>query len=299
MHRLVVVLFTALLVGCGPVRSQSDAAGREARILANLRFEFPQLEDTPVSVDSLRPSGVDGLDEGVLTIGGQLQPFLVTRDGSRLYLLAARPIDASRSDEALAAAQAERERVAAAEARDRAQALAAATAGLPTRGPSSAPVTIVEFSDFQCPYCRLASATVETLLARYPADVKLVYAHFPLGNHDWAQPAAAAASCAAAQSPDAFWTLHDAYFAGQQAFTAANLADRSRAALAGTGIDLDAWAACTDSPAAVERVRQQTALGETHGVGGTPGFFVNGRFINGNQPLETFVAAVEDAKGDS
>ena len=98
MHRFVLFLAAVLFVGCGPAQSQ-QADGRAETILANLRFEFPQLADAPVSVDSLRASGIDGLDEGVLTVGGQAQPFLVTRDGSRLYLLATPAIDVSRSGE--------------------------------------------------------------------------------------------------------------------------------------------------------------------------------------------------------
>ena len=292
MPRLAFALAAAFLVGCGPAQSQD----RAATILANLRHEFPQIQGMEASVDSLRPSGVAGLDEGVLTLGGEGQPFLVTADGTRLYLLAAPPVDVSRSADALAAADRARDAAAVAEAAARARSLAAATAGLPSRGPANAPVTIVEFSDFQCPYCRLAAETVETVLARYPDTVRLVYAHFPLGNHAWAEPAAIAATCAGRQNPAAFWTLHDAYFDGQQTTTPANVADRSRTALAASGIDLAAWAACTASPEAAAAVREQTALGEANGVSGTPGFFVNGRFINGNQPAEAFVAAIEAAQ---
>jgi protein-disulfide isomerase len=188
---------------------------------------------------------------------------------------------------------------------DRAAALREATATLPTKGPADARVTIVEFSDFQCGYCRLAANTVETLLQRYPKDVRVVYAHFPLSNHPWATPAAVAATCAAEQSPAAFWTLHDTYFRDQSAFTVANVAARSRAALAGAQIDLDAWNACatdTASPAyqeALAAVQQQTAFGDQLGVTGTPGFFVNGRFVNGNQPIPVFVEAIDAALADA
>ncbi len=303
MPRLPLALLAALLAGsglagCGSAQTRQDPADRAATLLANLRHEFPQIGDAEASVDSLRPSPIEGLDQGVLTVEGDAQPFYVTRDGAQLILLAAPPIDASRTPEQLAAATAAREDAASAEARARGADLARATAGLPARGPAGAPVTIVEFSDFQCPYCRLAAATVEQVLARYPDDVRLVYAHFPLAGHAWAPPAAAAATCAARQDPDAFWTLHDAYFADQQAITPATVASRSRAALAGTGLDLDAWAACSASPEADREVREQVALGERYEVRGTPAFFVNGRFIDGNQPIEAFVAAVEAAKGD-
>ena len=297
MTRLVFsALLVALTVGCGPANSQSP--DRAATILANLRHEFPQLERLPATVDSLRASGIDGLDEGVLTVQGNSQPFYVTRDNTKLFLLAAPPIDVSRSPEALAAAAAERAEAAAEEARTRGDRLAAAVAGLPVRGNPNAPVTIVEFSDFQCPYCKLASATVEQVLARYPNDVKLVYAHYPLGNHAWAEPAAVASTCAAQQQEATFWTLHDAYFADQRGFTPANVMERSRTAVADAGLDLAAWTTCTADPATAAAVRAQAALGDQYGVTGTPAFFINGRFVNGNQPIETFVAAIEEAQGD-
>lgn len=299
MLRFTLALLVVFTVGCGPASSQSTPAEREATILANLKFEYPQLEGMPVSVDSLQASGIDGLDRGVLIVQGGAQPFYVTRDGSQLFLLAAPPIDVSRTPEELAAAAATRSESARAETRTRAEALAEATAGLPVRGNPSAPVTIIEFSDFQCPYCRLASATVEQLLARYPDDVKLVYAHYPLGNHAWAEPAAIASTCAAQQQPAAFWTLHDAYFADQRGFTADNVMARSRTLLDGAGVDLQAWTACTTNPATADAVRAQAALGDTYGVAGTPAFFVGGRFINGNQPLDAFVEAVEAAKAGS
>ena len=202
MTRLALLAVVALLVGCGTAQSQNDA-DRPARILANLRLEFPQLGQMQASVDSLRPSGIDGVDQGLLTVNGQGQPFLVTRDGTKLYLLAADAVDVSRTTEELAAAETARTEAARTASRGRAKSLKTATVGLPSRGPANAPVTIIEFSDFECPYCRLANGTVEQLLQRYPNDVRLVYAHFPLDMHAWAQPAAVAATCAARQSPDA------------------------------------------------------------------------------------------------
>lgn len=298
MLRLVFsALLVALTVGCGPANSQSSGdADRAATILANLRHEFPQLQSLPATVDSLRASPIEGLDQGVLTVQGGGQPFYVTHDNTKLFLLAAPPIDVSRSTDDLAAANAERAAAASADARTRAEALAEATAGLPVRGNPAAKVTIVEFSDFQCPYCKLASATVDQLLERYPNDVKVVYAHYPLGNHAWAEPAAIASTCAAQQQAATFWTLHDAYFADQRGFTPANVMERSRTAVSNAGLDMAAWTACTTDPATAAAVRAQAALGDQYGVSGTPAFFVNGQFINGNQPIETFVAAIEQAQ---
>lgn len=308
MHRtLTLALLAAIVVGCGPASSQTTDTSddRKARIVANLKHEFPQIADLQVEIDTLK-AVTEGMDEGAILIPGQPpQPFLISRDDTKMYLIASDAIDASRSVEDLAAARSEADEAAATEARERGEALAAATTGLPVRGTPDAPVTIVEFSDFECPYCRMASGTVETVLEQYPGDVKLVYAHYPLPNHPWARPAAIAATCAAQQDNDAFWTLHDAYFAQQSELEATNVIVRSRAALSNAGIDLAAWEACaTDEGSsayqgAAAAVAAQEALGEEYGVRGTPAFFVDGRFINGNQPLTVFVEAIEAARADT
>ncbi|OZC01638.1 DsbA family protein [Rubricoccus marinus] len=306
LRALSLAFLATFVVACGPANSQTASGGedRKAQIIANLKHEFPQVADLDVRIDTLK-AAADGMDEGTFLIAGQPpQPFLVTRDNSAMYLIASDPIDVSRSVEELAEARANADSEAEAEARVRSAALASSVAGLPARGPADAPVTIVEFSDFQCPYCSRAAGTVKQVLAAYPEDVKLVYAHFPLGNHPWARPAAIASSCAAEQNNDAFWTLHDLYFDEQSAINTGNVIAKSRAALAGSGIDMAAWSTCaTDESsstyqAAASGVDTQMALGEEYGVRGTPGFFVNGRFVNGNQPMDVFVSAIEAAKQD-
>jgi protein-disulfide isomerase len=114
-------------------------------------------------------------------------------------------------------------------------------------------------------------------------------------------PSAVASTCAAQQDQNAFWTLHDFYFENQGEINVDNVVSKSRQALRSSGIDLQAWERCaTDSGAqenqdAVALVQQQFNLGRESGVSGTPGFFVNGTFINGAQPLEAFEAAMEEA----
>ncbi|MEO0559882.1 MAG: DsbA family protein [Bacteroidota bacterium] len=302
---LALALVAAFIVGCAPANGQAPSTDREAQIIANLTFEYPQLEDLDIRIDSLQPTSTEGLDEGFLVIAGQTpQPILVTGDSQTLYLLGAPPVDISRSVEDIAAAAEVRDAAENAAAIERGIALAAAVEGLPVRGTPDAPVTIVEFSDFECPYCRLASGTIERVLEKHKTDVKLVYAHFPLSNHPWAEPAAIAATCAAQQSNDAFWSLHDTYFAEQQTITPTNVITKSEAVLGDSGIDLASWRTCaTDTQSEAYQgvaaaVQSQLALGEEYGVTGTPGFFVNGRFVNGNQPLDVFEAAIQSALTD-
>jgi protein-disulfide isomerase len=308
MKRLLVLLTFAPLLfsnaACGQATGGSDA-DLEARILSNLVFEFPQLGQRRIDIGEIEPTDIDGLNEGTFTIDGQ-QPenFLVTDDGT-LYILAAPPVDVSRTADDLAAARAEREAAEAAEVSERREELNEAIAGLPLRGNPDADVTIVEFSDFQCPYCARAANTVEEVIEKHGDDVRFAYLQYPLGNHPWARPASIAALCAAQQDDDAFWTLHDGYFANQRALNIGNVIEQSRSYLAGSDLDMDQWATCVeddDSAAheqAVAALQEQVELAEELGVTGTPGFFVNGRFVNGAQPLSTFEALIESARNDS
>ena len=166
----------------------------------------------------------------------------------------------------------------------------------PQRGPADAWVTIVEFSDFQCPYCGMAEPTVEQVLALYPADARLVYKHFPLSQHANARPAANAAECARAQGPafdGYFWEMHDLLFANQGTLGAASLAGYA-AQIA--GLDAAAWQACFDARQLDARVQADLDLGRSLGVSGTPTFAVNGQPLVGAAPLDTFKAAVESAR---
>ncbi len=299
-----------LLMGCNTqVNGQAadeSSEQRKAKILANLQYQIPQIRDTYVVMGEFTDSGIDGLDQGSFTINGQqTYKFLVTTDDATLYLLAADPIDVSLSADEIAAAMEEERQAGVQEALDRHTELAAFAAGMPVRGNPDAPVTIIEFSDFQCPYCARGFTTVEQILEKYPEDVKFVYLHFPLGNHPWAMPAAIAAVCTGQQDAEAFWTLHDNYFRNQRAINTNNILDKSREFLDGSGIDLDTWATCAEDKeseayqGAALAVESSMATGSKHGVSGTPGFFVNGHFLSGAKPLEEFDALIAQAKADA
>lgn len=160
----------------------------------------------------------------------------------------------------------------------------------PTRGPEDALVTLVVFTDFECPFCARLADTLDELVAdpAYADDVRLVVKQFPLSFHRQARPAARAALAAHAQG--AFWPFHDALFARQS-----DLGERRYDELAADlGLDLSAFgAARLDGGAADDQVEADMALGATLGVRGTPQTFVNGLRVPGAQPLEAFEAAVE------
>jgi protein-disulfide isomerase len=165
----------------------------------------------------------------------------------------------------------------------------------PTRGPQDAPVTIVEFSDFQCPYCGRAHKTIkDKVLKEYGDKVKLVYKNYPLPFHKWAEPAAIAGECAFEQKEPAFWTLYDYYFEHQGEITPDNLKDKTLEALKDANIDTTVFTRCFDEKKTEDRVKADMAEGQQAGVTGTPAFLINGRKISGAQPFENFKLLIDD-----
>ena len=163
------------------------------------------------------------------------------------------------------------------------------TDGAPVRGDVKAPVTIVEFSDFHCPYCRAVQPALLQLLAKYPGRVRLVYKHYPLDSlHPQARRASEASWCANEQGK--FWQFHDrVYAAGSDASEAALGKFASEASL-----DKAAFDTCLASGKATRAIQKDVQEGSGHGINGTPGFFVNGRFLSGNQPLAAFERIIDD-----
>jgi len=160
--------------------------------------------------------------------------------------------------------------------------------GEPAKGPANAPVTIVEYSDFQCPYCAKVGPTLERIAQAYPDKVRIVFRDFPLPMHPEAQPAAEAAKCA--QEQGQFWAYHDKLFLSQ-----AQLGGESYKKFAEElGLDAQRFAACYDEGKYRQDVMVATRDGQQHGVTGTPAFFVNGRFFSGAMPFERFQAVIEE-----
>ncbi len=162
-------------------------------------------------------------------------------------------------------------------------------AGTPSRGPENAKVTVVEFSDFHCPFCKRVQPTLVQLMAKYPKDVRLVYKHMPLDQlHPQARRAAEASWCA--QQQGKFWEYHDVLYSGGPDGTDPTLT----AAATRVGLNLGAYQQCMASGQAAAAVQKQVEEGVKYGVQGTPGFFVNGRFVNGAVPLDAFVQIVDE-----
>jgi len=156
------------------------------------------------------------------------------------------------------------------------------------RGNLSAPITIVEFSDFQCPYCKKVVPTLKNLLTKYDGRVKLAYRDFPMRQlHPHAQMAAEAARCAEVQGK--FWEYHDALFADQPKLDEGGLSATARK----LGLDENSFQACLKEGKFKLQIEQDVQDGTKAGVVGTPGFFINGEFVNGAQSQEEFEKIIE------
>ena len=157
------------------------------------------------------------------------------------------------------------------------------------RGPDAAPVTIIEFADFQCPYCVRVAPVLQRVLDEHPADVRLEFRHLPLTTlHPEAQRAAEAAVCADEQHH--FWDFHDAAFATTGQFDSATLIEIAKR----VGVDPQSFRECLTSGRGAEGVKADVAVADDLVLAGTPALFVNGRLIAGAPSYESLAAIVDD-----
>lgn len=159
--------------------------------------------------------------------------------------------------------------------------------GAPRKGNASAPIKIVEFSDFQCPYCTRAADTVKEVLTKYGDKVTVEYRHFPLDFHKRAHRAAEGSECANQQGK--FWEYHDLLFANQSALEEVNLKEYATKA----GLDVAKFDACMADPAVAKLVDADMENGASVGMSGTPGFYINGKLLAGAVPIEEFAKVID------
>jgi protein-disulfide isomerase len=157
----------------------------------------------------------------------------------------------------------------------------------PSRGPDKAPITIVEFSDFECPYCGRGEEVISEVMRAYPDKIRLFYRDFPLPMHPNAPKAAEAAHCAGDQGK--YWEMHSKLFANQRALEVPALKGYAKA----LGLDAAKFDKCLDSGEKAKLVEEGHKAGTELGVNGTPAFFVNGIMINGAQPFDAFKEVID------
>lgn len=163
-----------------------------------------------------------------------------------------------------------------------------AITGRPSLGPSNAPVKIIEFADFQCPFCARVEPTVQQLLRTYGDKVQFTYVNFPLAVHPYAFQAAQAAECAEQQGK--FWPYHNELFANQSKLDIKDL----KALADKVGLKAKEFDTCLDQGKSKDAVAHDVSAGQKLGVTGTPSFFINGRLLVGDQPFNEFKTIIDE-----
>ncbi|HEY8517682.1 MAG TPA: thioredoxin domain-containing protein [Candidatus Binatia bacterium] len=163
------------------------------------------------------------------------------------------------------------------------------------RGPKDAKVTIIEYSDFQCPFCAKGYNTIENeVLTEYKDKVRFCYKHLPLPFHPWAEPSAIAMECMKQQNPDAAWAVYRGFFEKQKEVTPANVKEKALEFAANDKIDKAKFEECFDKKETLDKVKADKAEATSLGLTGTPSFVINGRMVKGAQPAANFKAIIDD-----
>jgi len=227
-------------------------------------------------VAEIRPSEAAGLAEVTVVItnpqGSNAYKLYVTPEGKHALMGSVMPFGAKPFDDARAK-------------------LEKGVTG-PAKGPAKAAVTIVEFSDMQCPHCKNAAPNIEQLLALEP-EVHFVFQNFPLPAHNWADKAADYVDCVGRASNDAVWKFIQKTFDEQSNITEENADEKLKAIATDSGVNADAIAACAVKPDTKIRVEASAALGKSVGVSGTPALFINGRNVNPTEQVDLLKKIVE------
>jgi len=265
------------VIGFGAWLTAAASASDDAATQKLIEY-FRRKQNVPpsaqVEVKDLKASKIKGAKTGVLNVGGRSVDFTMSDDGHYAFFgeledLTVDPFAGVMKKISLK--------------------------DVPSKGPANAKVTIVEYSDFQCPFCSRGYQTLENqVLKEYGDKVRFVYKNFPLPMHPWAEPAAVASECAREQKPEAFWKLYKFYFENQRDLNPQNLKDKSLEALKDDGVDPAKFSDCLDNKKTLSVVKAEQAEGSSVGVNGTPAFIINGRLISGAQPFENFKAIIDD-----
>ena len=162
----------------------------------------------------------------------------------------------------------------------------------PSRGPADAPVTLIEFSDLQCPHCKDTQPVLDKLVTENK-NVRVVFQNFPLPNHDWSSKAAAYADCIGRSSSDMFFKFIDSVFETQADINAGNADEKLTALADKAGAKGSDIAACAAKPETATRVEKSEALGKSLDVNATPTMFINGRKVGGGLDYDTLKKIVD------
>jgi len=290
MKYLFILLLLVTLAGAQQEPAAPHAAAKatagsslptEETVNAFLKQMFGYDSTLSWKIVSIKPSPAEGLTEVNVAIGGPQgkanNKFYVTEDGRHVISGEIIPFGAH----PFVATQKELEK----------------GVNGPSHGPANAAVTVVEFSDLQCPHCKEAQPTLDKLMAE-DKNVRVIFQSYPLPMHDWAAKAAAYADCVSRSSNDAFWKFISSVYGAQTDITAANADEKLTALADAAGVKGADIAACAAKPETTSRVEKSMALGKDLDVNSTPTLFINGRRVPA-VPYETLQKLITFAAKDN
>jgi protein-disulfide isomerase len=251
-----------------------------AEMAQRIRDAFKIPADTKIAVGGFRPSPSPDFKEGTLTADNGKTPkrdstVLLTRDGKHLIVSEMFNLTIDPKAQALRIISLQDE---------------------PTQGPASAPVTIVEYSDLECPTCARLHEFFETqLLPRYGNKVRVVFKEFPLPMHDWSLTAAIACQCAFEMNPAAFVPMRTAIFRNQQLINIANVRDTVLSYGEQAGVDRVKLAGCVDARSSYPRIQRDMAEAKRIDINQTPTAYINGKLMIGLPSEDAYFQAVDSA----
>ena len=264
----LLVLFLLAAVGVMAQQPVATTASSQAqKVEAFLRYYFALGPEVEITVDTPKELGTSGILEVPIEVkskeGSDKLKMYLTKDGR--YLLRGEISDLTTDPLAENIAKMQ-------------------TANAPVLGDPKAPITVVEYSDFECPGCRTLHDALRGLLPNYP-QVKIIFKDFPIDAiHPWARTAALAGRCAYQQSPKAFWKLYDLIYDNQDLISAASAWDKMQDLAGRAGLNTGTFKSCMTSPQAAGEIDVSLANGQLLEVRVTPTVFVNGRRISGADP---------------
>ncbi|MCL4469186.1 MAG: thioredoxin domain-containing protein [Deltaproteobacteria bacterium] len=273
----VAVALSLLLLSSGIAYGLTNETVLKEKITAYMRKAFNIPANVKISVGHISASEVPGLDKSVVDVSigerKQTQDIYISRNGKYLILgkvfnLNEDPLKETWSKITLN--------------------------GSPVRGADHAKVTVVEFTDFECPYCGRAYSTVEDLLLKYAGKIKLVYKSYPLPMHPWAMKAAIGADCAYEQNHASFWYFYDHLFQEQGSITPDNVGDKLKGYAKDTKLNVAKFETCVEKQQTKPMVERDVKEANSIGVSATPTFVINGRIVQGAQPEEAFVQIINE-----
>lgn len=274
----VAVGVALLLVSSALAYGLKNEAGFKEKVITYVRKAFSIPADVKITMSNITPSEVPGLGKAVLdfSIGErkQTQDVYISNNGRYLILGKVFNLDVDPLKERWSKITIN---------------------GSPVKGNEHAKVTIVEFTDFECPFCGRAYSTVEDLLLRYAGKIKLVYKSFPLPEHPWAMKAAIGADCAYEQNHNAFWYFYDHLFQEQGAITPDNIISKLKDYAKATKLNMSRFNTCLDKEQTKPMVERDIKEANNVGVSARPTFLINGRIIQGAQPEEVFIHAINES----